>query len=80
MGIANAENGEKMTPSIGVGGPIKNQKKSTMKFTNGREIDCKRVAALKKEGKCYFCEENGHRANTCPKKSNSTSDKVEKNF
>jgi hypothetical protein len=51
-----------------------------MKFTNGREIDYKRVAALKKEGECYFCEENSHRANTCPKKSNSTIDKAEKNF
>ena len=51
-----------------------------MKFTNGREIDYKRVATLKKEDKCYFCEEKGHRANTWPKKSNSTSDKVEKNF
>lgn len=80
LGIATTKNGEKKTPSIGVGGPIRNQKKSTMKFTNGREIDYKRVAALKKEGKCYFCEEKGHRVNTCPKKSNSTSDKVEKDF
>jgi hypothetical protein len=32
--------------SIGLGGPIKNQKKSTMKFTNGRKIDYKRVEAL----------------------------------
>ena len=80
LGIANAKNGEKMTSSIGVGGPIKNKKKSIMKFTNGREIDYKRVATLKKEGKCYFCEEKGHRANACPKKTISTSDKVEKDF
>ena len=44
FGIASTKNGEKNTPSIGVGGPIKNQKKSTMKFTNGGEIDYKRVA------------------------------------
>ena len=80
LGIATTKNGEKKTRSIGVGGPIKNQKKSTMKFTNGREIDFKRVATLKKEGKCYFCEEKGHRANACPKKTISTSDKVEKDF
>ena len=67
-------------PSIGLGGPIKNQKKSIMKFGNGRRIDYKRVAAIKKEGKCYFCEEQVHRANTCPKKSNSTSDKAGKDF
>jgi hypothetical protein len=80
LGIATTNNGEKNTPSIGVGGPINNQTKSTMKCTKGREIDYKRVATFKKEGKCYFCEEEGHRANTCPKKSNSTSDKVEKDF
>ena len=33
-----------------------------------------------KEGNCYFCEEKGHRANTCPKKSNSIIDKAEKIF
>jgi hypothetical protein len=71
---------KKKTPSIGVGGPNKNQEKSTMRFTNGRGVDYKRVATLKKEGKCYFCEEKGHRANACPKKTNSTSDKVEKDF
>ena len=80
LGFATTKNGEKKTLSLGVGGPLKNHKKSTMKFTNGREIDYKRVAALKKEGKCYFCEENGHRANTCPKKSNSTTDKVKNGF
>ena len=48
LGIANAKNGEKNIPSIGVGGPIKNQNKSTMKFTNYREINYKIVAALKK--------------------------------
>lgn len=37
-----------MPPSIGLGGSIKNEKKSTMKFTNGREIDHKIIAALKK--------------------------------
>ena len=57
LGIASIENGEKNTLSVGVRGPIKNQKKSTMKFTNGREIDYKKVAASKIEGKCYFCEE-----------------------
>ena len=48
LGIASIKNGEKKTPSIRIGGPIKNQKKSIMKFTNDREIDYKRVVALKK--------------------------------
>ena len=48
------------TPSIGVGGPINNHGRSIiMKFTNNREIDYKKVLALKKKGKCYFCEEKG---------------------
>ena len=51
-----------------------------MKFIDGREIDYKRITTLKKEGKCYFYEENGQSANTCPKKSNSTIDKAEKDF
>ena len=35
---------EKKVPnSIGVGGPIKAQKKSTMKFSNGREVDYKEL-------------------------------------
>jgi hypothetical protein len=42
---------------IGVNGPIKNQKKSTVKFTNGRKTKYKRVAILKKESKCHFYEE-----------------------
>jgi NifB/MoaA-like Fe-S oxidoreductase len=50
------------------GGPIRTQK-STMKFSNGREIDYKKVGALKREGKCYSCEEKGHRANDCFKKN-----------
>jgi hypothetical protein len=37
-----------------------------MKFSNGREIDYKKVGALKREGKSYFCEEKGHRANDFP--------------
>ena len=59
---------KKVHNSMGVGGPIKAQKKSTMKFSNGREVDYKRIATLKKEGKCYFYEEKGYRANNCPKK------------
>ena len=51
-----------------------------MKFTNGRDIEYKRVASLKKEEKCYFCEEKGHRTTICPKKSNYTIDKAEKEF
>ena len=72
---------EKMVPnSMGVGGPIKALKKSTMKFSNGKEVDYKRIVALKKEGKCHFCEEKGHRANDCPKKHNKSNgfNKVEK--
>ena len=80
LGITSTKNIEKKNPSIRVGGIIKNQKKSTMKFTNGREIEYKRVAALNKEGKCYFCEGQGHRANTCPKKFKITIDKAEDNF
>ena len=55
-------------------------KNSTMKFSNGREVDYKRIAALKNERKCYFCEEKGHRANDCLKKHNKSNgfDKVEK--
>ena len=51
-----------------------------MKLFNGREVDYKRIAALKKEGKCYFCEEKGHRANDCPKKHKNSNGfhKVEK--
>ena len=38
------------TPSIGVGGPINNHGRSIiMKFTNNREIDYKKVVALKKK-------------------------------
>ena len=79
LGIASIKNSEKKTP-IGVSGLIKNKKKSILKFTNGRENDYKRVATLKKEEKYYFCEEKGHRANTCPKKSNSIINKAEKDF
>ena len=80
MGIAYTKNGEEKPPSIEIGGPIKNQKKSTMKFTNGREIDHNRVATLKKERICYFCEEKDHKITTCLKLFNFTSDKVEKYF
>ena len=40
-----------------------------MKFSNDRKIEYKKVGTLKREGKCYFCEEKGHRANNCPKKN-----------
>ena len=51
-----------------------------MKFSNGREVDYKRITALKKEEKCYFCKEKGHRANDCRKKHKKSNgfDKVEK--
>ena len=43
LGIASTKNIERKNPSIGIGGPVKNQKKYTMKFTNGREIDYKEL-------------------------------------
>ena len=56
LGVASTENSEEITPSKGVGGPIKITKNSTMKFTNDTWIKYKIVVALKKECKCYFSE------------------------
>ena len=40
--------------------------KPRMQFSNGRELDREHVLALKKSGRCYFCEGVGHRAFDCP--------------
>ena len=58
LGIASIKNSEKNTPSLGVSGPIKNKKNFTMRLTNGRDIDYKRVAALKKEGNANFVKKS----------------------
>jgi hypothetical protein len=75
LGEAPNKSIEKKNPTTkeGAGGPIKAKKKSLIKFDDGREIDYKKVASLKKEGKCYYCEEKGHRASNCPKNAKKSS-------
>ena len=47
-------------------GPVRTPKKA-IRFSYGREVDYQRATRLKKEGKCYYCEEHGHLAAACPK-------------
>ena len=49
-----------------VGGPMRT--KNLAKVKNDHGSDYKRVARLKREGRCYTCEEEGHMSINCPKK------------
>lgn len=50
---------------VGEGGGGGKLKKSFIQFTNGRKVGGEKVVALKKGGRCFFCERKGHRAAEC---------------
>ncbi len=48
-------------------GPIRKDKArgKAMTLSNGKSLDFYKANALRREGKCFLCEQKGHQANDC---------------
>ena len=54
-----------------LGGNLGARPRPRVQFSNGRELGEESVVALRKSGRCFFCEEVSHRAFECPRNPDS---------